>query len=800
MSAVRAAPQAMKTNKPDEIPEDIYVGFVRSLFDGAGILLLGAFSHGVVGLLVYGKTGDPVYLVLALLMTAAGLGRYYAIHRVPPSTIVTYDDALHRERYYIVAGTIQGLFAGLFAFVALYWAPDLFGEVAAISMVLASTITIAGRNFGSRKMVAILALSVVGPIAVGLMLKGDFYHFVLGLFIIPFMFTINKMAHLVRTVLFTAITEERKANRIAERFNRALNTMSHGLVMLGPNGRVVVANAEAAHLMSFKSPNALLGRSIHSMLARGVAGGMLAPKDCKFIEGQLTRALREGRDRKVLVSLSNGQHFEFSAREGSQELGVITFEDVSQRVEAEEKIRSMARFDNLTGLPNRAYFHELVAETMSTGDRDRCCGLAVLDLDDFKSVNDTLGHPVGDGLIYAIAERLAAFAGDTVKVSRFGGDEFMIFIDHVEDESHLTGILDQIFAGLQGEIDVAGHALRIQASGGAVLSRVKDTDVDAMIVKADLALYKAKELGKNDWRLFEAAMDAAFRSRQVMKADLRAAIETKSLRVVYQPIVTMDTMRIASCEALCRWEHRDLGPISPSVFIPLAEEMGMISEISHFVLQEACAECVRWPERISVSVNLSAKDFRNRDVVAKVRNALAKLGAGAASPRDRGDRNRAARRQVADPAVHRGTETARRAHRTRRFRHRLLEPELSAQAAAGQGQDRPQLPDGRRPEHAFAGTPEGHRQPVASARPDGHHRRCRDLRATENPRPSGQARSRAGFPVRVGAHGFGHRDDVQHRLAFRQGHSRRQARCRQALTALRNDLLKRFAGLIVNSD
>ena len=362
------------------------------------------------------------------------------------------------------------------------------------------------------------------------------------------------------------------------------------------------------------------------MLMRGVAGGMLAPKDCRYIEAQLTRALREGRDRKVLVSFSNGQHFEFSAREGSQELGVITFEDVTQRVEAEEKIRSMARFDNLTGLPNRAYFHEIVAETMSTGDRDRCCGLAVLDLDDFKSVNDTLGHPVGDGLIYAVAERLAAFASDTVKVSRFGGDEFMIFVDRVEDESHLAGILDQIFAGLQGEIDVAGHALRIQASGGAVLSRVQDTDVDAMIVKADLALYKAKELGKNDWRLFEAAMDAAFRSRQLMKADLRSAIETKALRVVYQPIVAMDTMRIASCEALCRWEHHDLGPISPAVFIPLAEEMGIISEISTFVLQAACVECVRWPEQISVSVNLSAKDFRSRDVIEKVRQALASSG------------------------------------------------------------------------------------------------------------------------------------------------------------------------------
>ncbi|TIS73338.1 MAG: EAL domain-containing protein, partial [Mesorhizobium sp.] len=219
---------------------------------------------------------------------------------------------------------------------------------------------------------------------------------------------------------------------------------------------------------------------------------------------------------------------------------------------------------------------------------------------------------VGDGLIYAVAERLAAVAGPGINVSRFGGDEFMIYFDRIEDESHLSSLLDEIFAGLQGEVDVAGHGLRIQTSGGAVLSVVKDTDVDGMIVKADLALYKAKELGKNSWRLFEASMDAAFRNRQLMKADLRSAVQAKELRVVYQPIVSMSTMRIASCEALCRWDHPDLGPISPGVFIPLAEEMGIISEISSFVLQAACAECAKWPAQTSVSINLSAKDFRNR--------------------------------------------------------------------------------------------------------------------------------------------------------------------------------------------
>jgi diguanylate cyclase (GGDEF)-like protein len=440
------------------------------------------------------------------------------------------------------------------------------------------------------------------------------------------MFIITRMAGHVRNVLFNTISQEKVTARIAERFDRALNTMSHGLIMLDSGCRVVVANSEAAHLMMTAAPERLLGRSLKSLMSRGVAAGLLSRKDAQFAETQLTRALHEGRDRKLLLSFLNGRHFEFSTREGHDELGVITFEDVTARVEAEERVRFMARYDNLTGLCNRAYFHEQVMEIMASGDRDRLCGLAVFDLDDFKSVNDTLGHPVGDGLIYAVAERLGAFANDDVRISRFGGDEFMIFFDHIEDEAEFGRKLDAIFAGLQGEVDVAGHCLRIQCSAGAVLNLVGETDVDGMIVKADLALYKAKDHGKNNWRLFEAAMDAAFRNRQVMKADLRSAVEANDLRVVYQPIVAMDTMRIASCEALCRWDHPQLGPISPSVFIPLAEEMGIISEISSFMLAAACVECAKWPDPITVCINLSAKDFRERSIIDKVRSTLAASG------------------------------------------------------------------------------------------------------------------------------------------------------------------------------
>ena len=617
----------MTNGKNSGIPADVYVQFVRSLFDNHHVLLIGTACHAIAALMVYVSSGDYVYVVLAGLLLAVGAWRYAGMVRFHRSGDIPDERAARRwENEYILKGSLQGLTLGAFCFTAIYLRPVSFGEMAAISVTLGSIVTVVGRNYGSRRMVSIFAATFVAPIALGLMLRLDVPHFVLGLLIVPFMVVIKSSADNVRNVLFSAVIGHRQARNLALRFDRALNTMSHGLVMLGPDGRVVVANSKAAKVLGFEVPNRLLGRSLHAVLMRGVAGGLLSQRDSRYAESQLTRALSDDRDLKLQLRAGDGRYFELTARSGHEELGVVTFEEITARVEAEERIRHMARFDSLTDLPNRAWFHELVAEQVSGGDPERQCALAVFDLDDFKSINDTLGHPVGDGLIFAVGEKLSAIASDDVIVSRFGGDEFMLFFNSIGSEKELTVVLDRIFADLNGYVDVSGHALRVQMSAGAVISNVGNTEVDDMIVKADLALYKAKESGKNGWRLFEAKMNAAFRNRQMLKADLRGAVEARSLRVVYQPIVAMNSMRIASCEALCRWDHPELGPVSPAVFIPLAEEMGIISDISELVLEQATNACVKWPGDICVSVNLSAKDFHNRDVVEKVRNALERSG------------------------------------------------------------------------------------------------------------------------------------------------------------------------------
>lgn len=617
---------AMAEAKPDRISDDIYLPFVETLFRDGFTLAIGISAQSALITLVWLNTGNPAYLVVMTCLLAVGAIRLVNMRHInakPPAT--TRAEARKRENYYILFGAMHGAALGCFSLVAIYAAEDSFSETAAVCIALATATGIAGRNYGSPRMVNILVIALTLPMALGFILRGDFFHVALGLLSIPFLLAIQRYATNVREVLFAAISAQIRANGLAERFNRALNTMSHGLIMLSKEGRVVVANAQAARMLGMPSADAMLGRSSGSLLRRMTTAGLIGRAESDHISAQLSKNLREGIDRKITIGLSDGRYFETSAREGSFELGVITFEDVTQRVQAEERIRAMARYDDLTALPNRNYFQELVGALLADGNPQRLCGLMVIDLDDFKSVNDKFGHPVGDGLLYEVGRRIAKISGDVV-CCRFGGDEFLIFYNSIRSADQLTAIAESTFAAIEGRTSVAGNEFSIKLSVGIACEPATSFEIDNMIVKADLALHVAKKNGKARWQVFEPRIDEAFRTRQRLIEDLRGAIEKGGLSVVYQPIISSKTMRVVSCEALCRWHHPELGVISPAIFIPLAEEVGLISSISRFVLKTATAECAKWPERIGVSVNLSAKDFQDDSVVETVRNALAGSG------------------------------------------------------------------------------------------------------------------------------------------------------------------------------
>jgi len=618
---------AQLKGKNEGIADDVYVQFVASLFANAHILIVGGVSYCIVAIVTYAQTGFATFLAFAPLLLAANLWRYLGIRAFHANggRLRDVEHAREWEQDYIIRGCWQGLAVGAFSFASIYVHPNPYAEVASLSMAVASLITVATRNYGSPRMVRILSVTFIGPAAIAFLLRGDLAYAILGLMIVPTMIITVGSADYVRQVLFSAIVGQKTSRLLAQRFDRALNTMPQGLLMFNSTGKVIVANAEAAHLIGMGSVEAMTGRSIEALMGRIVAAGLLDRERCRYTTQQLMDALHQGFDRKLIIALADGRSFEFSTREGDNDLGVVIFEDVTQRVRAAQRISTMARFDSLTELPNRGYFHELLVERLAGGNRDRNCALAILDLDDFKAFNDSLGHPAGDQLIRAVGQRLSPFASDDVVVGRLGGDEFVVFCDNVEDRDALGRFINALRVRLGEDVDVYGSRLRLQVSGGAVMVKAQDADVDAMTVRADLALQEAKANGKDGWALFEEAMEHSFRLRQMMKADLRAAIKSRGLRVVYQPIVAIGSLKIASCEALCRWDHPELGQISPAVFIPLAEEMGIISEITAFVLEKACTDCAKWPEPIGVSVNLSAKDFVE-SVVETVSEVLRSTG------------------------------------------------------------------------------------------------------------------------------------------------------------------------------
>jgi diguanylate cyclase (GGDEF)-like protein len=355
------------------------------------------------------------------------------------------------------------------------------------------------------------------------------------------------------------------------------------------------------------------------------ANGVYPENDQNYIENRIA-AIAEGKALYLINELPEGQVIAISHRPMLNGGSVAVHEDITERRKAEARIAHMAHHDALTELPNRISFRQEMDKTLTRIERGETLAVLCIDLDHFKPVNDTLGHPMGDALLQAVSGRLRAFVRPTDIVARLGGDEFAIVQMSVDQPVGATSLAARLIHEISEPYVVQGHQIVIGASVGIAVAPNDGTDPDRLLKNADLALYRAKEDGRGTYRFFEADMDAKMQARRGLELELRKALALGEFEVFYQPLINLETNRVSGCEALLRWRSPGRGLVPPGEFIPLAEEIGLINAIGAWVLKQACTEAAGWPEQIKVAVNLSPVQFKRGTVVLDVIAALGASG------------------------------------------------------------------------------------------------------------------------------------------------------------------------------
>ena len=405
----------------------------------------------------------------------------------------------------------------------------------------------------------------------------------------------------------------------------AVNNIPQGLVLYDASARIIICNQPYLDMFGLSPDVARPGCTMQRLIAHRKETGSFDGDVDEFCNA-IIQTVSLGKATRQLTEAPGGRAIEIINRPLKGGGWVATIEDITERTRADEKIAHLAHFDGLTDLPNRILFRarlEQALEALAPGEQ-----LAVLyiDIDEFKSVNDALGHPTGDELLKGVADRLRGCLRDTDVAARLGGDEFAVIQTAIKDRSEATRLVDEIHSAIRQPFECLGHLITTDASIGIALAPGDGVDLDQLLRNADLALYGAKGDGRRTHRFFEAGMDQRAKARRTLELELRQALNDGGLEAHYQPVINIEDGEISSCEALLRWRHRERGMISPAEFIPIAEDSGLINELGQWVLNAACAEAVNWPNHVRVAVNVSPVQFRSQTLALNVAAALAASG------------------------------------------------------------------------------------------------------------------------------------------------------------------------------
>jgi diguanylate cyclase (GGDEF)-like protein/PAS domain S-box-containing protein len=409
------------------------------------------------------------------------------------------------------------------------------------------------------------------------------------------------------------------------RFEAAVNNMSQALLMFDGDRRLVICNERYLRMYGLSREVVKPGCTLRDLLLHRKSVGSFAG-DVDAYMTEMFETLSGGTTHAKIVALPDGRTVAVLNHPMTDGGWVATHDDITERQRAEQQIAHMARHDALTDLPNRVLFRERLIEALAGVGRGSKLAVLYLDIDRFKGVNDTLGHPIGDELLKVIAGRLRHCVRDTDTVARVGGDEFAIIQTGIEQPLDTAALARRIGEAIRAPYDLAGHAVVVDTSIGIALAPNDGIEPDGLLKASDMALYGAKSDGRGTYRFFEAEMDMRMKSRRELEIALRQALAAGEFELHYQPLVNVDDKRITGCEALLRWKHPERGMISPAEFIPVAEEIGLIVPLGEWVLRKACMDAASWPDDIKIAVNLSSIQVTNQNLVPVVVSALAAAG------------------------------------------------------------------------------------------------------------------------------------------------------------------------------
>ena len=617
----------MPAKQEQALPAEIYIPLVDSLFKEGRTLFLGTLINAGAIFATYWKTGELSLLICAFLFTIIGFARilYISWYRQTQDSILSVEQARRWEYGYTTGASASVGLLGAWCFLAFATTDDAFTRLASFSMTIGYVIGIFGRNFGSPKFVVVQIISAWLPMTLALLIYGNAYHWFFSILLIPFFLAVKFISDRLRKTLLDAIIASRNVSALAKRFDTALTNMPQGILMFDSDGTVLVSNHKVPHLLGFTNVADVKGWSTRQLLRECRRSLTLSMRDTRRLYEGIRRTAATGTE-VVIVEAGDERSLEFTFQAMDNGGQVSVVQDISERRKAEQTINRMARFDSLTGLPNRSQFNARLAQALSKEGRVEHCAIHFIDLDHFKQVNDTFGHSRGDMLLQIVAERIQLLLREVDMPARFGGDEFVILQTNVRSNDEASVLAERLVSEIGQPYMIDDSEVVVGASIGIARLPSDGSSPEQLLKHADMALYNAKAEGRGTWRFFEPEMEVAARARRQIEHDLRTAIDRGEFEIHFQPIVDFATSKIRTCEALIRWRHPERGLVSPAEFIPIAEETGAINSIGRFVLEEACRECLSWPDNVNVAVNISPVQFDYGEVSDLVSDALDRTG------------------------------------------------------------------------------------------------------------------------------------------------------------------------------